>query len=46
VPVGLAIPTRIIYPINEQTLNGINRQAASDAMGGDVATTKLFWDVN
>ena len=45
VPVGLAIPTRIIYPINEQTLNGVNSQAASDAMGGDVATTKLFWDV-
>ena len=46
VPAGLSIPVRIIYPINEQTLNGTNRQAAADAMGGDVATTKLFWDVN
>jgi len=45
VPVGLTIPVRIIYPINEQTLNGINRQAAADGMGGDLATTKLFWDV-
>jgi hypothetical protein len=45
VPVGLSIPVRIIYPINEQTLNGTNRQAAADAMGGDVANTKLFWDV-
>lgn len=46
VPVGLTIPTRIIYPINEQTLNGTNRDAAAASMGGDVASTKLFWDVN
>lgn len=44
-PVGLTIPTRIIYPINEQTLNGPNRDAAAASMGGDVASTKLFWDV-
>jgi hypothetical protein len=43
-PVGLQIPVRLIYPINEQTLNGVNRQLASDGMGGDLATTKLFWD--
>jgi hypothetical protein len=43
-PAGLAIPVRLIYPINEQTLNGVNRQTAADAMGGDVAVTKLFWD--
>jgi hypothetical protein len=46
VPAGLTIPTRIIYPINEQTLNGTNRDAAAASMGGDVASTKLFWDVN
>jgi hypothetical protein len=45
-PVGLSVPVRLIYPINEQTLNGVNRQAAASAIGGDVATTKLFWDVN
>jgi len=45
VPAGLSIPMRIIYPINEQTLNGANRQAAADTMGGDLATTKLFFDV-
>ena len=45
-PVGLQIPVRLIYPINEQTLNGANRQLASDRMGGDLATSKLFWDVN
>lgn len=46
VPVGLTIPVRIIYPINEQTLNGTNREAAAASMGGDLASTKLFWDVN
>jgi hypothetical protein len=45
-PSGLAIPLRLIYPINEQTLNGANRTEAASAMGGDVATTKIFWDVN
>ncbi|WP_342083195.1 SusD/RagB family nutrient-binding outer membrane lipoprotein [Dyadobacter sp. OTU695] len=43
-PAGLAIPVRMIYPINEQTLNGANRSAAADAIGGDLATTKLWWD--
>jgi hypothetical protein len=45
-PADLAIPVRLIYPINEQTLNGASREAASSAIGGDLATTKLFWDVN
>ena len=43
-PAGLAIPVRLIYPINEQTLNGVNREAAATAIGGDLASTKLFWD--
>ncbi len=41
----LFIPVRMIYPINEQTLNPGNRGAAASAIGGDMATTKLFWDV-
>jgi hypothetical protein len=45
VPPGLTIPVRLIYPISEQTLNGANRSAAAAAIGGDLATTKLFWDV-
>lgn len=40
----LFIPVRMIYPINEQTLNGANREAAAAAIGGDVLTTKLWWD--
>ncbi|MFT2007282.1 SusD/RagB family nutrient-binding outer membrane lipoprotein [Pontibacter sp. 13R65] len=41
----LSIPTRLIYPINEGTLNGPNREAAAAAIGGDDRTTRLFWDV-
>ncbi|MET7256702.1 SusD/RagB family nutrient-binding outer membrane lipoprotein [Dyadobacter jiangsuensis] len=44
VPAGLAIPVRMIYPIVEQTLNGANREAAASAIGGDLASTKLWWD--
>lgn len=43
---ALFIPVRMIYPISEQTLNPANRSAAASAIGDDVATTKLFWDVN
>lgn len=46
VPPGLQVPVRMIYPINEQTLNGSNRAVAATAIGGDVSTTKLFFDVN
>lgn len=40
------IPVRLIYPIEEAQLNGSNLDAASSAIGGDLASTKLFWDVN
>lgn len=44
-PTGVdRIPTRFTYPINEQTLNAKNYQAAATAIGGDKLTTKLFWD--
>ena len=38
------IPVRLTYPTTEQTLNGVNRAAAASAIGGDVVSTKLFWD--
>lgn len=38
------IPVRYTYPISEQTLNGANYAAASAAIGGDLVSTKLFWD--
>lgn len=44
--VTTSYPTRYTYPINEQTLNGSNYNAAATAVKGDDLTTKLFWDVN
>ncbi|HTI89412.1 MAG TPA: SusD/RagB family nutrient-binding outer membrane lipoprotein [Puia sp.] len=38
------VPVRLLYPSTEQTLNGANWKAASTAIGGDLMTTKLFWD--
>ncbi|MEX0884109.1 MAG: SusD/RagB family nutrient-binding outer membrane lipoprotein, partial [Cyclobacteriaceae bacterium] len=43
---NLVIPKRVIYPINEQTLNGTNRTAAGQAIGGDEGATHLWWDIN
>lgn len=40
------VPKRLTYPVNEQTVNGDNYQAASDAIGGDKLKIKVFWDVN
>jgi hypothetical protein len=39
------IPKRFTYPVNEQTLNKDARDAAAAAIGGDLLTTKLFWDI-
>ena len=42
---GLSVvPTRFFYPINEQTLNNSNWAAAANEMGGDLLTSKIFWD--
>lgn len=43
---GLVVPLRMIYPVNEATLNGANKTAASSAIGGDSAATPLWWNVN
>jgi hypothetical protein len=47
-PVDAAIaevPKRYTYPAAEQTLNSTNNSAAAAAIGGDLMTTKLFWDI-
>jgi hypothetical protein len=44
-PAGLAIPTRLIYPTTEPSLNS-NYESGKAATGGDIATFKLFWDKN
>lgn len=38
------IPVRFTFPINEQTLNAANYGAIASAIGGDLITTKVFWD--
>jgi hypothetical protein len=38
------IPVRFPYPVNEQTLNKVSYEAASASIGGDLPTTRLFWD--
>jgi hypothetical protein len=40
------IPKRMTYPINEQTLNKANYTTASQAIGGDLVTTRVFWDIH
>jgi len=37
---------RFTYPVNEQTLNKINYEAASEAIGGDFIWKRVFWDLN
>jgi hypothetical protein len=39
-----AIPLRFTYPIPEQNVNTANYNNAASAIGGDVVTTRLFWD--
>ena len=40
------VPVRLTYPIDEQNLNRANYESAATAIGGDLMTTKLWWDVN
>lgn len=44
-PLG-SFPLRYTYPVQEQNLNTSNYNAAATAMGGDLVTKKIFWDVN
>ena len=45
-PVGadFDFPTRLPYSQSEQVLNPTSYTSAAQAIGGDVATTKLWWD--
>lgn len=38
------VPVRNIYSTSDKTLNTANYEAASAAIGGDLMTTKIFWD--
>ncbi|WP_201983125.1 SusD/RagB family nutrient-binding outer membrane lipoprotein [Hymenobacter rubidus] len=39
-----AFPVRLPYPTTEKNLNAANNSAAASTIGGDVVTTKIFWD--
>ncbi|RMZ57982.1 SusD/RagB family nutrient-binding outer membrane lipoprotein [Chryseobacterium nematophagum] len=39
-----SVPVRMNYPVIEYQTNGANVAAAATAIGGDLLTTKLFWD--
>lgn len=40
----LKVPVRYLYPGAEQTKNKTNYEKASSAIGGDLMSTKIFWD--
>lgn len=42
--VGDAIPSRLVYPIKEQSTNKANYQAAVDQQGDDIISTKIWWN--
>jgi hypothetical protein len=39
-----AFPVRYTYPNKEQQINAVNYKAAAASVGGDVVTTRLFFD--
>lgn len=39
------VPKRFLFPVNEQTLNADNYAQASQDIGGDLMSNKLFWDL-
>ncbi|MNU71819.1 Susd and RagB outer membrane lipoprotein [compost metagenome] len=42
--VGDAIPSRLVYPLKEQSTNRSNYQAALAQQGDDVINTKVWWN--
>jgi hypothetical protein len=40
------IPVRYIYPVVEQSLNGVNRTEAVARQGVDNINTPVWWDKN
>ncbi|WP_179862148.1 SusD/RagB family nutrient-binding outer membrane lipoprotein [Longibacter salinarum] len=43
---GGEVPTRILYPNVERSLNSANVNEAAQRMGGDTPTTRVWWDVD
>jgi len=46
-PISLeSVPRRYVYPNDEPDRNGTNYNTASQLLGGDLKSSKVFWDVN
>lgn len=44
---GVDLPSRMLYPVEEVNINGVQYDAAVELLGGaDVLDTKVWWDVN
>lgn len=41
-----AVPRRYLYGNDDADVNGSNYDAASAAMGGDLKSSRVFWDIN
>jgi hypothetical protein len=46
IPNALTIPVRMIFPVNEQTVNGTQWELAAAKYDTDSPNSKIFWDVN
>ena len=46
IPNELKIPTRMIFPVNEQTVNTASWSTAAARYDSDSPDSKLFWDAN
>lgn len=42
---GEAVPRRYLYGNDDGDVNSVNYNAASDAMGGDLKSSRVFWDI-
>ena len=42
---GEAVPRRYLYGNDDGDVNSVNYEAASQAMGGDLKSSRVFWDI-
>ena len=42
---GEPVPRRYLYGNDEGDVNSVNYEAASTAMGGDLKSSRVFWDI-
>ncbi len=40
-----AVPKRFLYGNDDAEFNGANYETAASAMGGDLKSSRVFWDI-